>query len=643
MFIERNNIMKIAKVIMAGFLTTVMVAGSIPAAAIGSEIGSADDAYISEMAGSGTEADPYIITTREELEGIQANKYYKLGCDIDLGGAEDPWTPLDPGNGAGVFFDLDGNNKTIKGLYINGTSDGGYYALFKSIGGTAKVHDLTVEGKIEGQGGYVGGITGWFSSYGGAAEIKNCVNKVEINGEFGEVGGIAGHMYSGDAKVIQCYNAADITNNKTSGTSVTGGIAGEMPSTIQDCYNVGNISAKYAYAAGIAGKAQAGSVLRCYNFAKVTNSGTDANVCAGGIAGQIRTMNVANNYWRSGISGGATYGIGHSLDFSNSDHDEGTSDTNAAPLTEAEFADQSKFTGWDFDNVWTMSAALGRPVLVDNNEESSGSGASWTDVGTALAGGADVVLDGDVDASGTDTCITIPEGTESTLDLNGHTLNRGLTAATDGGSVISVAGSLTITDSSTDGTGTITGGNSSKGGGIYVDGGQLTVDGVIIKGNSATAGSGIYATENSKVLIKNAEITGNTCSGTETSGAVVANNLALDGKITVAGNTYTGGSDKADANVWVPSGKTVTVGTIEGGSKIGITLQSNPADDGTVVFTSGGAAGKKDFFTSDSPAYMVVVSGEELFGEFLPDPKHLLGCDLFIRVERNDVMGIHSS
>ena len=82
--------------------------------------------------------------------------------------------------------------------------------------------------------------------------------------------------------------------------------------------------------------------------------------------------------------------------------------------------------------------------------------------------------------------ILVPEGANIILDLNGHTVDRGLNGKTavENGGVISVAGTLEITDGSSS-NGVITGGNTTvNGGGIYVDGGgMLTLSSGKITGN----------------------------------------------------------------------------------------------------------------------------------------------------------------
>ena len=97
----------------------------------------------------------------------------------------------------------------------------------------------------------------------------------------------------------------------------------------------------------------------------------------------------------------------------------------------------------------------------------------------------------------TDT-LTINEGKDITIDLNGHTIDRGLKEATANGSVIVVnGGNLTIKDGTNTNTGKITGGNitgdypDGYGGGVLVKNGKLVLETGQIAGNSARYGGGI--------------------------------------------------------------------------------------------------------------------------------------------------------
>ena len=73
--------------------------------------------------GSGTEADPYVITKASELDYLAtacmsgetfAGKYIKLGVNIDWGGRE--WTSIGYTTSAVFSGNFDGNGKTIYNL-----------------------------------------------------------------------------------------------------------------------------------------------------------------------------------------------------------------------------------------------------------------------------------------------------------------------------------------------------------------------------------------------------------------------------------------------------------------------------------------------------------------------------------------------
>ena len=96
--------------------------------------------------GSGTENDPYVITTADQLAGIKNNlgAYYKLGDNITLTGNwepigtfeaanEDGETPKAEKAFTGVF---DGNGKTISGLKVNGKIAAGLFGCVAN--GTVK-------------------------------------------------------------------------------------------------------------------------------------------------------------------------------------------------------------------------------------------------------------------------------------------------------------------------------------------------------------------------------------------------------------------------------------------------------------------------------------------------------------------------
>ncbi len=121
------------------------------------------------------------------------------------------------------------------------------------------------------------------------------------------------------------------------------------------------------------------------------------------------------------------------------------------------------------------------------------------------ADAAELTLQGMIDQANAGDTIKLSSNTEVhatlqitknlTLDLNGHVLKM-----TGDGSVLKVSdrATLTIQDSSANGTGTITGGNAEYGGGVYVDNNAtLKMTGGCITGcHASRGGGGIYSSGN---------------------------------------------------------------------------------------------------------------------------------------------------
>ena len=107
-----------------------------------------------------------------------------------------------------------------------------------------------------------------------------------------------------------------------------------------------------------------------------------------------------------------------------------------------------------------------------------------------------------------------------TLDLNGHTIDRGATDPVDGAKVFSVVnyGSLILKDSSVGQTGKVTGGNplNSEGGGVTVNGGcEFTLEGGSITRNKAPLGGGVYVQAEGTFTMKGGRIEHNVAFGEE--------------------------------------------------------------------------------------------------------------------------------
>lgn len=243
--------------------------------------------------GSGTEADPYLIETGENLaylaetvtdgetyEGV----FFKLVNSLDMGGGLHKFSPIgffneyadleNPGQMIdeskyflGVF---DGNGKTVDNVhiyFIDAQNSVGGTGLFACISKNAVVKNLTigknsvVEG-TDGSGAVVGAMTG--------GRVENCVNRasIAITQGLGQ-GGIVGTMYGGT--VSGCINDADIA-----GSTDLGGIAGyvDRGGVIENCYNRGNIVFTGFFAGGLVGFLVDGTLRNCYNCGEILSDFT---------------------------------------------------------------------------------------------------------------------------------------------------------------------------------------------------------------------------------------------------------------------------------------------------------------------------------------------------------------------------------
>ncbi len=266
--------------------------------------------------GQGTEANPYEVTTIEELDAIRylSNDYVVLMNDLDFSGSiydsnnsVEGWEPI--GTNTHPFRgNFNGNGHIINSLYIN--SSNSYTGLF----------------------GYISGAT--IDSIG----ITNC-NVTGIS----NVGGLVGYAYS--SSISNCY-----TTGKVTGESSVGGLVGFSynSSTISNCYANCDVSGG-SYIGGLVGFSYyASAISNCYSVGKV-----NGNSNVGGLLGRNYYSNstVTNSYYNTETSGQSN-GIGI----------DDNSQT-VTGLTTLEMKQQSNFTGFDFTNIWTITNAKKFPRL----------------------------------------------------------------------------------------------------------------------------------------------------------------------------------------------------------------------------------------------------------------------------------------
>lgn len=324
--------------------------------------------------GSGTQSDPFIIATAEDLAQLSVNaatfsnyssgKYFLQTDDIVLnpsdvfetdssgvitgikeGETANIWTPI------GIYISgsndfggrYDGGGKAIHGVYIDNTSD--YQGLFGRLYVGYIINVRAESSYIKGKD-FVGGIVG----YNWSGVVSNCSFSGTVIGN-SEVGGLVGYYYSGN--VSDCYNTGAVSGSTTlggilgliingpisgcfntgsiSGIGASGGVAGGCGSscTITDCYNTGSIVCIFN-CGGIAGLA-GNPISNCYNIGTV-----EGKLYFGGLVGTDNSGAVTNSYYLDTCVVNPT-------------------ETDGTALTDSAMKLEESYVGFDFENTWSIN------------------------------------------------------------------------------------------------------------------------------------------------------------------------------------------------------------------------------------------------------------------------------------------------
>lgn len=244
--------------------------------------------------GSGTEADPYIISTAADFAAMANNcnadhkgtgEYFKMTNDIDFGGSEASPTQLPAigkdGNAQitkiayGFDGTFDGDGHTISGIYHteNGNNaEGKYNALFGCIDKNGVVKNIVFsENNHITSYNYVGSIASL-----NMGTIENCSNYADITATNFAAGGICGFMVNGNGTVKDCHNYGNVTAMTYASGICGGSQSGKSITTysylIEDCTNSGNLSTSNGLgSAGIAGS-YSGAIRNCTNSGNVDDT-----------------------------------------------------------------------------------------------------------------------------------------------------------------------------------------------------------------------------------------------------------------------------------------------------------------------------------------------------------------------------------
>jgi len=300
--------------------------------------------------GTGTQSNPYIVTTAAQLQNVMyyPTSHFRQAANISLEGVD--FIPI--GTSATPFSgSYDGNGYSISDLTINVNDDRAYVGLFAYVTGkisNVKLKNFDINVSLSSGDVYVAALAAYSKNY-----ISNCHVNADINvtalskKQNIYVGGLVGYMpensiynssFSGkiNAKVTyvdsivyaggivgygqtvsSSQNYGEVfADGAISCDSYVGGIIGYAENTISNCYNKGKISSansKYSTVGGIAG-CNKSTMSKCENdgeiFASTAYNATHdtSYTYAGGISGSnYGLVSYCRNYGLIHSASTATY------------------------------------------------------------------------------------------------------------------------------------------------------------------------------------------------------------------------------------------------------------------------------------------------------------------------------------------------
>ena len=271
--------------------------------------------------GTGTEADPYMISSVDELNAFSQavnggvsfeGSYLKLKNDIYLDDSDktkNNWTPIgqyvwDKNESYYESFkgNFDGDGHTIGNIYISLNDK--YQGFFGSVE-NAVIENLNITGYID-QATYAGGLCG--TAY--SSTFRNCSSSVSVQCNI-YAGGLIGNL-AGNSIVESCSsNSAGVSVAKGQVGGIIGiigssGVYGKLYTddtdvTIKNCANYSPIGHNGA-GGGILGSHASGNVeiIGCVNYGDNTG-----NISGGGIVGSADdkdTLKITDCYNTGNVS-----------------------------------------------------------------------------------------------------------------------------------------------------------------------------------------------------------------------------------------------------------------------------------------------------------------------------------------------------
>lgn len=283
-----------------------------------------------------------IYDVEDLLKMEKSTGSFYLANDIDM---------LDYGLWKPISFSgkLDGNGYTISNLRVSGEEGGLFSEVDNATIKNIKFNNVEKKGQYYD---YYNNVSGGIvqSAYDSTLINLSINGEINIYGQGGCVGGIVGRLRGKSSLKNSCNNM----NIYVSGARVVAGLVGcaDSGSSVINCYNTGDIiSTSDAVVRGLVGE-ESGKLYYCYNIGKLSNEGETES---SGIATFCETGVGQNCYCLSSAS-----------DYAYSWYPNSSIVSGCKKITEVEMKSKSSYTGWDFDDVWTIDSSKnnGYPILI---------------------------------------------------------------------------------------------------------------------------------------------------------------------------------------------------------------------------------------------------------------------------------------
>lgn len=239
-------------------------------------------------AGSGSEQDPYLISSLNHLTWISENpdswnKNFLQTADIDASATSDwtdgkGWNSIGTGELSGFTGVYDGGGHHIDHLFLNREESG--QGLFGYITDGAIIRNLGIrEADIHGGEWYVGALVG----YSAASYIDACFTTGSVRGTKTNVGGLAGRLHHKDGQgstLSNSYSTCDVY-----GVSHVGGLVGvNAPEgcRVYHCYSTGRVTGEERYVNPLVGRDFTSSQTPVSNYWNLETAGLDRDSHASG-------------------------------------------------------------------------------------------------------------------------------------------------------------------------------------------------------------------------------------------------------------------------------------------------------------------------------------------------------------------------